>query len=227
MRARQRWAFITFGAGLPNWRAAARRLEREAKASGWFDVSLSLDERDLARMFPDFTNKHKDILKFRVKGFGYWIWKPFLIRELTAQLGSDYDGMLYLDSGCQLNPGRRKARQRMVDYVAVARDQGVFAVHLPDHPEEDWSREITMEHFGLSTEQRQMNQIQGGIVAIARHSLDIVDEWLETATMDNYRLLLDAPLGELNAPTFRAHRHDQSILSAIVKCRGLKTIPDE
>ena len=227
MSARPRWAFLTFGAGLPNWRAAARRLERDAKASGWFDVSLSLDERDLARMFPDFTREHEEILKFRVKGFGYWLWKPFLIRELTAQLGSGYDGIVYLDSGCQLNPNGRRARQRMSDYLAVASDQGLFAVHLPDHPEKDWSRKVVMEHFGLSTEQRELSQIQGGIIAVTRKSLDIIDEWFESAATDDYRLLVDAPTGELNAPTFKAHRHDQAIFSAIVKSRGLEAIPDE
>ena len=227
MNSRTRWAFLTFGAGLPNWRAAARRLEAEAKASGWFDVSIALTDRDLPRLFPDFVSAHQGFLDFRRRGFGYWIWKPFLIQQLLADLGREFAGLVYLDAGCQLNRASPDADWRMTGYLEAAREAGTFAMHLPNHQERFWSREVTMDFLGLSGPQRESPQVQATFIATTLRSEGLIRDWYHACSAKEYSYLVDGPADELNSPGFVAHRHDQSILSGLMKTRNIYTIPDE
>ncbi len=71
-------------------------------------------------------------------------------------------------------------------------------------------------------------QIAGGIQVLRKcqHSLDVTREWLNLAT-ENYHWIDDSPSHLPNHPDFREHRHDQSIISLLVKNRGALIIPDE
>jgi hypothetical protein len=109
----------------------------------------------------------------------------------------------------------------------MAREGGLFAMHLPGHPEQTWSRLITMDHLGLDQLQRKSPQNQATMMVVTSEQLDLVDAWLQLCLDDNYRLVRDGPPGEVNASTFRDHRHDQSIFSGLVKRAGIPTLPDE
>ena len=222
-----RWALLTFGAGLPNWRAAAVRLGRQAQQVGWFDPVIVLTDKDLRSQHPDFANRHKGILSARTRGYGYWIWKSYLIGEVWRSIRSTHAGLFYLDGGCQLNDASHAALERWNHYLSLAQESGVFAMHLPDHPEERWSRTATMDRIGLPPDARRTPQIQGGIVAITRRGADLVDEWQTIAAEDNYEFLRDSMRNEANAEGFLEHRHDQAIFSGLMKKSGIDTIPDE
>ena len=222
-----RWAFLTFGAGLPNWRGAARRLGAQARDSSWFDETVVVTDRDLWNRYPEFTARNRKVLNLRTRGYGYWIWKPFLLRELLRELDQSYDGILYADAGCELNAKNSRGRSRWAEYLGMAREHGLFAMHLPRHPEQAWSRLITMDYLELDQVQRESPQNQATILVATRERFDLLDAWLETSIADNYRYVKDGPSSEVNAPTFRAHRHDQSILSGLVKRAGIPTLPDE
>ena len=227
MSARQRWAFLTFGAGLPNWRAAARRLEYEAKVSGWFDVSVAYTDLDLPRLFPQFASRHGSVLNRRVRGYGYWIWKPYLIGEMLKTLGNRYSGVVYMDAGCQLNPSGELASEKMAAYFDMAQAEGAFAMHLPGHREDRWSRRATMDYLNLDKSLRESTQIQSTTVFVTGRSDALVQQWFDACIADDYTHVMDGPQTELNAPGFVAHRHDQSVFSGIAKRHGIATIPDE
>ncbi len=222
-----RWALLTFGAGLPNWRAAAARLGRQARQIGWFDTVIVLTDRDLRSQYPDFAVRHKRILSARTRGYGFWIWKSYLIGEVWKALQASHNGLFYLDGGCQLNDSSSVALHRWRSYQEMALDCGVFAMHLPGHPEEHWSRLATMDRLALSPEQRRSPQVQGGIVAISGSGRDLVAEWQSLSVEANYEFVRDATPCERNSPDFREHRHDQAIFSGLAKRYGVPTIPDE
>jgi hypothetical protein len=222
-----RWAFLTFGAGLPNWRGAANRLGSQARESGWFESSIVLTDRDLASRYPHFSKQHAAVLNLRTRGYGYWIWKSFLISEVWEGLRSRHDGIMYLDSGCEFNVKSRDARGRLGSYFDTAADLGLFAVHLPGHPEHEWSRVVTMDRLGLSQSDRSSPQVQGGILIATEGSMALVREWQSICVEQDYRFVKDPPRGEGSAAGFRSHRHDQSIFSGLVKQAGIPTIPDE
>lgn len=223
------WMFVTFGAGLPNWRGAARRLGRQAEDSGFFSQVRVYTERELTRDHPDFMLQHRAILTSRVRGFGYWIWKPFLIwKSLEYARTSGLAGVTYLDAGCELNLRSDDARKRLLAYRRLALKNGVFAMHLVGCSERQWSRLDVLNHFGLSQPQRGSPQVQGtpmfpssdGAVAFAR-------AWFEACVQDDYFLVRDAMPGELQDPEFCDHRHDQSVFSGMIKQQQIETIPDE
>lgn len=225
-----KWLLLTFGAGLPNWRAAAHRVAGQARRSGWFHEVCVYDERILRREFPTFTTVHSSVLKSTVRGFGWWIWKPFLIREsLRACVAQGLDGVVYIDAGCEINSRTVEASARFQDYFDMAMDgRGVFAMHLPGHPEEVWTRRVVMDRFDLTPDLRTTPQVQAQpILAANSQTIDFADQWLLGCTQGDYFFVKDAQESELEAAPFRSHRHDQSIFSCLMKSHSIPTIPDE
>lgn len=223
------WLLVTFGAGLPNWRAAARRLGRQASESGAFVQALVYTERELASDYPDFARQHRGILSSRVRGFGYWIWKPYLLwKSLEFARRSGHAGVVYLDAGCELNLRSDAARLRLIDYQSIALSSGVFAMHLAGLPEREWTRLAVMDHFGLTRDARNAPQIQGTpMLSASAEGVEFARTWYESCVDNDYFLVRDAKEDEVQEPGFRDHRHDQSVFSSLVKVQGIDTIPDE
>lgn len=225
-----RWLLLTFGAGLPNWRAAAHRVGRQARDSSWFHDVRVYDERILKREFPAFTASHSRALRSSIRGFGWWIWKPFLIREsLRTCLAQDLDGVVYVDAGSEINGRTAQAEARFQVYLDMAMDgRDVFAMHLPGHAEEIWTRKEVMDRFELTADLRTAPQIQAQPIMVANpQAIEFADEWLHACTQDEYFLVKDASVGEASGANFREHRHDQSVFSSLMKSHSIATIPDE
>lgn len=223
------WIFITFGAGLPNWRAAARRLGRQASDSGYFGQTRVFTERELISQHPDFAEKHRRILSPRVKGFGYWIWKPYLIwKGLEYALSNGMAGVTYLDAGCELNLRSEAARERLMSYRRMATRSGVFAMHLEGYLERDWTRLEVMDSLGMTDDARISPQVQATPMFIASQaSVNFARTWFELCVQDSYFLVRDPIPGEILDPNFSEHRHDQSVFSGLIKKQDVPTIPDE
>lgn len=66
-------ALVTFGDGALRYRRAARRLDREARSSGWFVDVQRWDARRLRAELGGFVAEHEAILTPGSRGFGYWI----------------------------------------------------------------------------------------------------------------------------------------------------------
>ncbi len=66
-----------------------------------FNKIYSFTEQDLIND-SDFWNKHKDFILKNKRGYGYWVWKPYLISKILKEI-NDNDILLYLDAGCELN----------------------------------------------------------------------------------------------------------------------------
>ena len=49
-----------------------------------------------------------DKLHDNVRGFGYWSWKPEIIKQTLSDKWNDGDQLLYLDAGCNLNRSWQK-----------------------------------------------------------------------------------------------------------------------
>lgn len=226
----EKWMLITFGAGLPNWRAAARRLADQARRSDWFSQIEVYDERRLNRDFPAFTREHAAVLNRRSRGFGYWIWKPFLIwKSLESARRMGITGVVYLDAGCELNYYTDAASQRFQDYQRLAHDAcGVFAMHLDMHPEIAWTRTAVLDDLQLSEDQRMSPQIQATpFFTVSANALHMAEEWLGLCLESDYWRVKDGSTSEAHDVQFINHRHDQSVFSCLLKSRGTPTISDE
>jgi hypothetical protein len=152
------------------------------------------------------------------RGNGYWWWKPFLAVKMLESM-SEGDVLCYLDAGCELNPnGLPKLRK----YIDRARnDGGVFFQVW--HKEKCWNKMDTLLFFGVEADREILEggQIESGTWLMRKGDdmLDAAREWDRVHQLDDHHHATDARSKKRNLPTFREHRHDQSILSLIVKTR--------
>lgn len=228
MKANPRVGFVTFAAGLPNWRAAGKRLARQAEDSGWFEKVTLVTDRTLALDHETFWRENESVLSPGVRGFGYWIWKPYLIGEALRHWSNEVDFILYADAGCEINSSN-EATQRWTQYLEMASgDQGRFAMSIPGHPEHDWSKMDTMHVLGLTPPQQKSDQIQATPLFVANEAnIEFCAEWLRICRAENYRFVDNSPSALANVSSFSEHRHDQAIFSGLAKKYGMSTVPDE
>ena len=114
--------FLTFGDA--GYEEALRRIEKEAAASGFFDRLAIRRPSDLGE---DFWRKHGEFVAANRRGYGCWLWKPWLIAE---QLRACQPGeiLVYADAGCTV---RARGRRRFKEYCHMVQR---FSVRCPRVP---------------------------------------------------------------------------------------------
>jgi hypothetical protein len=197
-----------------------------------FDDAVAIDAVYIRQHFPEFWKTHSSFMTSHRRGFGYWVWKPFVILEALKNLPDGW-GLGYLDSGCVLNDNPA-AKGRLEDYKSYALSRSVWATELVPKPGEDftnesWCKADALTRLSASNEVRTMNQVQAGILLLANDSVSrkLVKLWGQVSLEEGYRYLDGSPSLEPNAQTFQEHRHDQALFNIIFRQLGLEAIPDE
>jgi hypothetical protein len=72
--------FVTFGGPTPNYHSAVDRICNEARSTNWFNEINGYKDSDL-KSDTDFWNKHGQFIESNNRGYGYWIWKSYLIQK--------------------------------------------------------------------------------------------------------------------------------------------------
>lgn len=72
--------FITFGAGDEKYYEAGNFLIKEVESLNIFDKSILYTDKDL-KTDQEFWPKHSNFIENNKKGYGYWLWKPYLIKK--------------------------------------------------------------------------------------------------------------------------------------------------
>lgn len=224
-----RIGLVTFGGGLPNWRAAANRLGQQAVSSEFFTNTWVISDRQLAAEFPEFTRQNAGMLRMSNRGYGYWIWKPFIILQALRRWSGSCDYVIYLDAGFHINDATTNAKNRLMEYLALAEsDLGVGGMTLPGHPEIRWTKREVVAALQLSDAEQRSDQIQATpMVKMGTPAQDFCAYWLELCTRDDYALVRDPDQSSRQIDGFVAHRHDQSVFSCLGKTLNMKTMVDE
>ena len=219
--APRRTVFVTFGGG-KTWPEAARRLKKQAEATGIFDDVFVETSDEFFAENPDFSH-HKPFIESNARGWGYWIWKPFLILKYMNRL-REGDIVLYLDAGCEILPENAGKFAPMLDHVVnngnAFFDYSRYAVfNLPF-----WCKQsllnVLQQEFGLVDCLRVPKIWAGGFgLAKSDENIAFLSDWYRLATKDNYRLVDDTPSEAPQIYPFFEHRHDQSILSGLKAVR--------
>lgn len=188
----------------------------------FFSQVTVMTDRSLPSQFQEFWNFHRSILKPSVRGYGYRIWKPFLIERTMRAWANDIDYLLCLDSGWEINVSK-DGIARWRKYIDIASGhESRFAVSLPGHADGEWSKSDTMKALNLKQSQLDGDQIQATVLLVAtrNQNLDFLQEWLEHCSSNLYHLLDDTPSSTPNSLTFVEHRHDQAIFCGLLKQWG-------
>jgi hypothetical protein len=201
---------------------ALERIKRQATNLKIFNNFYFYKDTDLLNEH-EFWNLHKNFIENNKRGYGYWIWKPYLILKTLKSL-NDNDILIYLDSGCEINPN---GINRIHEYIQMVResDTGLVTFYLA-HLEKSWTKMDLVKHLDAD-EFLNTKQILSGIFIIRKceNTMNIFNKWYELSF--NYHFLNDDPSIEKNDPEYREHRHDQSILSLLCKKYGSVNLSDE
>ena len=213
------------------WRSK-NRLLRQSSQMNVYDNIYFFDETDIA---PDFLVKHREILNTSVRGFGYWIWKPYFISKVLS-LCNDGDIIHYIDVGCWLN---HRGKDRFYDYIEMVNKSQIGLLAFKNMyygqfknlnsyslPERQWTKSDTLDYFGVLHDSDIINseQVLATTFFVKKSPLmmDFVDNWL--SAWDDYRLVNDDVSLIPNSSDFVEHRHDQSVFSILCKQLDVDTV---
>lgn len=199
---------VTVGIGKP-YDDAARRLARQARATGWFDIIHVVDGCDDTLCAAPLLAALEPLKLQHPKGAGLWAWKPALLRKAMATAPENAH-VYYIDAGCELSI-LGGARFEQLDALLSQRSALLF--HLP-FLEDEWTKPALLTRFPVA---RGSAQIQATWLGLRKDIIGeaLVARWDERCREQDFTWLKD-PTSDHLRPV-QEHRHDQSVLSCIVK----------
>lgn len=213
--SRNKIHFLTFGN--EEYSTSCARLCNQARELGIFSSVLTVDS-DLL-----FSQRERDFVQRNPRGFGFWFWKPRVIQRAMSRM-SDGEILLYVDGGCRIG----KIRNRIADVaerLKFTKDKYFAVAPFSGRESNDyvWTKSDLFDHMNIHGDLREMiansPQLEANVIFIVVDdvSRSIVNEWLTLMDLDRSHLFDDAPSKQANHPSFREHRHDQSVLSLLLK----------
>ena len=178
----------------------------------------------------DFREKYKDKLTSKVRGYGYWCWKPQVILQLLDQV-NEGDIIQYTDAGCHLNTN---GKVRLLEYFDLAEqsESGILAfagfpppfhdpaIELPDLSDSKWCKADLLAFMNVIANESitHSQTVTAGIIFIrnSEKSRALIQSWADVIASD-FSLLDDSKSKLKNIKGFVEHRHDQSIFSILCK----------
>jgi hypothetical protein len=214
--------FITFGNN--EFKNQTLRLKHQAEATKWFDKIIIENENSIV----DFYHTHQSFIDNNSRGFGYWIWKPYIINRLLNNMSYN-DYLFYTDAGASIIPHKYN---ELLKYISILDSSNKpILTFSAEYTEKKFQKRIVLEYFdslgyNLSYDESFLNssQIESGIFICKKTSFvtDFVQQWLNLCLLDNYKLVIDSK--EKENEYFIEHRHDQSILSILCKINNTNII---
>lgn len=202
--------FITFGSH-DNYIDAGNRIIQQAKELNIFTETI-LYTPDYLKNDTVCWNMHSEFIKKNKRGYGYWLWKPFIIKK-TMEKMNDGDILLYLDSGVELNCNRKNNLLKYINLVKTDKLIGSCTAI-----EKYWNKMDLIAKLDMNKpEYLNTPQRQGGLnlFCVCKEIRALVNEWYDLCC--DYHNIDDTPSKLPNLDGFREHRHDQSVFSLLVK----------
>ena len=181
---------------------------QSAKQVG-FDEVISYSFNDIDS---EFINKNEKIFN-QNRGFGYWIWKPYFISKTLDKINNG-DLLVYSDSGSIY----QASIQPLIDSINLDK-HGVISFELKGLIEKDYTKKDAFVLMGLDEpEYTDTSQREATYIWLIKNdfTVNLISEYLTFAQNEN--IITDSPnMFRENYPTFKDHKHDQSIWSLLCK----------
>jgi hypothetical protein len=211
--------FITFGAGGDQYINAGNRLLKQASSTGLFDKTILYKDCDL-KNDTDFWSKHGEFISKNKRGYGYWLWKPYLIKKIMSSL-KDGDILMYLDCGCEIDI---RQKQKIIEYFEIVKNDYICGCLTTCHPpEKAWCKMdllIKLNIFDEDILNSPQRQAGAQLIYVCEKTRSLINEWYDIVSTD-YHMIDDSRSMVSNYPEFKEHRHDQSTFSLLTKKYGL------
>lgn len=204
--------------GDENFSIGKSRIKKQAENFEVFDSILEFGESDLENnAFWEEYAKPMMAPRLGMPGryYGYYACKPYFVLKALESIPEN-EVLLYVDSGCELNKNGLEKLQQY--YQECVETEGVF--FTLDLPEIQWTKMDTYRHIiGDNDEYMMTRQIISGIFFLKNTSMmrDLVKNWMDICVEDGGKYLDDSRSSLSNDSIFIENRHDQSILSLLLK----------
>ena len=209
-------SFVDSRLGSDRERLLAQAREFECIAKAAVLTELDLDAQ--------FVQRFRAVLRKRVRGFGFYSWKPQVIRQSLRAL-PDGSLLVYVDGGSHLNSA---GEGRFKDYLEQCHSSESGILAFQTHwTERHWTKGDLLDHFAVRDNPlvTETGQVQAGFLLLRNtpKTRAFVDSWAKVF-WDNFSLVDDTPSRSPNLEGFIEHRHDQSIFSLLAKLRGIEVL---
>lgn len=208
---------LTFGGGSKKFNSAGNRFKMQLEELKVFDTVVALNEQDL-KTDNKFWKQHEKFIENNSRGYGYWLWKPYLIMR-QFECMKDGDILFYADAGCEVDFSKKEKFINLKKYFLEG-DSVLLAHKQHGYKEEHYCKMDTIVALDCNADRiRKTPQYQAGILALknTKEVRDFVKRWYESCFLEDYHLLNDTPSKLQNAHRFKEHRHDQAVFSILYK----------
>jgi len=205
--------FISFFDGLSHnkYMRGAIALEKMVIDMNIFSSIKFYTAKDLEED-PGFSY-NMDFCKANRRGFGYWLWKPFIICKRLNEL-NEGDILFYCDACTYINSN---FRQRFIEYIEMTKanvNGNLFFEYL--NPIGDWCKFDVIDELEAQGLIYEKEIVPGVLFTSATpHNKALFNLWYQTCC--NKHMITDTPSIRPNLPQFIEHRHDQTIFSILVR----------
>lgn len=212
-----------------------KRIGNEAKKFNLFNRFFLFTEKKL----PAYGKKRiKNIIQISnsKRGFGYWAWKPIIINSVLTKI-KENDILVYSDAGSEFNVN---GKAKLLEYIELAKKYDIWVISQSDEfTDVNWTKADTIKYFTDNIIEQDKNtefqalihkgQLEAGTIILKKNKFtqDLLREWENLMTLDNLHLFDDSPSIKKNIDTFKENRHDQSILSLLLKTKHFCSSPSE
>lgn len=216
-----RATFLTYAN--ESFRQAAGRLADSAVRVG-FDKAIVLGPDFISG--GDFFQRNESTLRQK-RGAGYWLWKPYVILN-TLRSFADGEVLFYCDAGRNSYYEFDRFPETLIQLAAANTEGFLAGVEIPHiGPIETWTKRDCLVLMEADVpEVRRASQVQATWSVWTKNpkSVRFLQSWLKFC--EDPRCLTDNAnsCGLPNYPTFRDHRHDQSVLSVLCRLSSSPTI---
>ena len=201
-----------------------KRLKKQAEAFDIFEKILLYNEKCFDE---DFLKIFGSKLNPKTRGYGYWVWKPYIIQKALSEINED-DILLYIDAGSHLNIN---GKERFKEYLEIVNNNKsgflTFEIYGEVFLEKYWTKGDLLNFFGVidnnSITDSPMRDATTIFIRKSQYSLAFIDRWL-SVFKSNYSLIDDTPSVIPNFEGFIEHRFDQSVYSILCKIEGLEVL---
>uniref|UniRef100_A0A6C0EM99 Fucosyltransferase C-terminal domain-containing protein n=1 Tax=viral metagenome TaxID=1070528 RepID=A0A6C0EM99_9ZZZZ len=208
--------FMTFADGK---KYKTTRVLKEAEESGFFKDCKEFGPKDFS---DSFKMKHKNFIARNERGYGYWVWKPYIILQEMATM--EYgDFLIWSDSGNTINA---QGFERMKELYSLLEKNDIIAFRIK-YDEMNWCKMDTAlavlqiagkNNDDLNNSLKNDPKQRTTAIILWKKTPEVMaflQVWAHLAT--DYHLIDDSPSTSANHAGFRENRHDQSLFSLLLR----------
>ena len=212
--------FLTFAcSNYRNLLNNANNLANQIKSTDIFD-DVNLYSREHLMYDNDFWNKHKEFITNNRRGYGYWIWKPYLIKKTIDKLNNG-DILLYMDADSCIKINEINYLYKYLE--EVQKTKIIYENHFKENinyyfSELRWNKMDLIHKLNINVNDLNNNTHTFAntiMLYVCDETRNLINDWYNYAC--DYHNIDDSPSIIPNHSLFSEHRHDQSILSLLIK----------